>query len=72
MRRQPYTERGIARVPCCRCGQPSSQQWKACADGVFRGTCTRCDVALNAMALRFMRVPDAKAKMARYRIRMGL
>lgn len=70
-RRRPYTARGIARVPCCRCGQPSVHQWQACAnDRLYVGVCPACDVALNALALRFMRIPHAGALLARYRRRL--
>lgn len=54
-RRTPYTERGIVRVPCCRCGKPSCYQWTICADGnQWRGLCAECDVALNALVMRFV------------------
>lgn len=66
-RRKPYTEIGISRVPCLRCGAPSEEQWNICADGnVFRGVCARCDVAVNALVMKFMRVPNWKAKMLAY------
>lgn len=72
MRRRPYSARGIARVPCFRCGQPSRFQWQVCADHrQFRGLCARCDVALNTLVLRFMRDPRAEEKMARYRERVA-
>jgi len=71
-RRKPYTEIGIGRVPCFRCGLPSVFQWQICADGrVFRGLCSGCDVALNATVLRFMRDPKAAEKMAAYRNRVA-
>ena len=67
-RRQPYTERGISRVPCTRCGQPSVHQWQACANGRrYVGLCAECDVALNALVLRFARIPRAAALLAPYR-----
>lgn len=54
MRRTPYTKRGIRRVPCLRCGRPSSQQWQICSDGnQWRGVCTDCDVELNRMVAKF-------------------
>lgn len=66
-RTKPYTARGISRVPCCRCGAPSVHQWQVCADGSqYRGGCNDCDIALNRLALTFMRIPDAKAKMRAY------
>ena len=66
MRRKPYTAIGIKRVPCTRCGRPSSASWKVCADGQYRGLCTRCDILLNDMVLKLMRIKDAKAKMQKY------
>lgn len=66
-RRKPYTAIGIRRVPCARCGEPSSQQWQVCANGNrWLGICWPCDVALNRLALEFMRVPNAEALMAAY------
>ena len=73
-RRKPYSELGIRRVPCARCGRPSSQQWSICADGnAYRGVCTECDIALNKLVLKFMRFApsDIVAKMAAYRAAIG-
>lgn len=57
MRRKPYTEIGIRRVPCMRCGSPSSRQWQICSLGnQWVGVCSKCDIALNRMVLRFMGV----------------
>lgn len=67
-RRQPYTETGIKRLPCVRCGKPATQQWQICADGnLFRPICTECDVLLNEMVLRFARDPEVQEKIERYR-----
>lgn len=66
-RRRPYTQRGIGRIPCSRCGAPSRFQWSACAnDNLFVGVCLECDIGLNRVALLFMRLPDAEALLARY------
>lgn len=66
-RRTPYTARGIRRVPCVRCGKPSVHQWQACANGRwFVACCAACDVALNRLALRFFRIPNADALLAAY------
>lgn len=66
-RRKPYTAIGIRRVPCARCGEPSSQQWQVCANGNrWLGICWPCDVALNRLALEFMRVPNAETLIAAY------
>ncbi len=67
MRTRPYTERGIRRVRCSRCGQPSVYQWKACADGSqYRGVCRACDLQLNELVLEFMRIPGRAEKLRRY------
>lgn len=72
LRRRPYTQIGIRRVPCFRCGKPSRFQWQVCADGNrFRGLCSGCDVALNDLVLRWMGDPDADAKLAAYRARVA-
>jgi NAD-dependent SIR2 family protein deacetylase len=65
-RRAPYTERGIRRLRCVRCGEQASQQWRACADGLWRPICTDCDVLLNRLALFFMADPEAEEKIDRY------
>jgi len=67
----PYTLKGIKRVPCARCGKPSTQQWRVCADfNQYRGVCTDCDIEINAMVLNFMRVPDVEKKLVAYRQRL--
>ena len=71
-RRLPYTEAGIRRLPCFRCGRPASYQWQVCADGrLYRPLCTDCDVALNELVLRWMGDPDADAKVETYRANCG-
>lgn len=71
-RRKPYTERGIRRVPCRRCGRPSSQQWDICADGnVPRGLCVECDIDLNRLVLEWVGDPEADVKVAAYRAAIG-
>lgn len=58
-RKTPYTARGIARIPCQRCGASSVHQWNVCADGnTYRGVCLACDQALNRVVLRFMGFPN--------------
>jgi len=54
-RKKPYTEKGIGRVPCARCGMPSTQQWSICAlDNRYLGVCDKCDMLLNTTVLQFM------------------
>ena len=74
-RRQPYTERGIARVPCAGCGAPSTQQWGICANGNrYMGLCDACDIRINEVVLTFMAhaftPAEAMALMKAYRLKM--
>ena len=58
MRKTPYTETGIRRVPCSRCGNPSAAQFQVCATGnQWCGVCRKCDLALNALVVKFMNLP---------------
>lgn len=66
-RRRPYTDAGIKRVPCARCGSPARYQWNICSDGnLFRPICEACDVALNRLVLRWMGFKDWRNKIRRY------
>lgn len=66
-RRRAYTEIGIQRVPCARCGRPSSQQWQICAnDNYYRGVCEECDIELNRTVLEFFRFPDVADRLKCY------
>lgn len=70
-RRKPYTQLGISRVPCTRCGAPSRYQWQICAlDNLWHGVCAKCDVDLNGLILSFFRVPDWQGKAADYKERV--
>ncbi|MEG3086194.1 hypothetical protein [Sphingomonas sp. PB4P5] len=71
LRSKPYTAIGIKRVPCLRCGAPSEQQWNICSLPGYHGICTPCDVALNAMVLEFMGLPDAGTRAAEYAERIA-
>jgi hypothetical protein len=67
-RRKPYTEAGIARIPCFRCEKPSFFQWQVCSDNnVYRGICKSCDLKLNKLVLKFMKFPDWKEKFENYK-----
>jgi hypothetical protein len=66
-RRTPYTQTGVRRVPCFRCGQPAEHQWQVCADGnLYRPLCGPCDVKLNALVLSFMQHPRMEQLMEVY------
>lgn len=69
-RREPYTVRGVGRVPCLRCGKPSRYQWQACAlDRRFCAVCEDCDIDLNRMVLEFFRVDEIEERMRVYEAR---
>lgn len=57
-RKRAYTVAGIRRLPCFRCGALSSYStWQVCAnDRRHVPICVRCDLAMNRMALKFMRI----------------
>jgi hypothetical protein len=67
-RRRPYTEIGIRRLPCFRCGEPAHAAWQICADeNLYRPLCLACDVELNEMVLVWVGDPDAARKIAAYK-----
>jgi len=73
-RKEPYTEIGVRRLPCFRCGRPSRYQWQICSDGnIYRPICEACDVELNVLVLNFMRFPASEiaAKTEAYRRRVS-
>lgn len=54
-------------TPCARCGKPATEEFNICADGnIPRKVCPVCDIALNALVLDFMRLPDAAVKILAY------
>lgn len=71
-RRTPYTELGIKRVPCLKCGEPSEYQWTICADGnQWRGICKVCDIALNALVLDFFGFRNRRQMIRDYKRRLA-
>lgn len=66
-RKKPYTEIGISRVPCVRCGAPSHHQWQLCAnDNRWMGLCLAHDLELNRMVLEWCGIPNPFELMERY------
>lgn len=61
MRRKPYTERGIRRVPCVKCGAPARHEWRICSTNAYSAVCTTCDVELNRMVATWAFGPDRAA-----------
>lgn len=73
MRRKPYTEIGIRRIPCYRCGAPSVHQWQVCADkNTYRGLCVPCDFGLNKAVMEYMGRPGWQKKVRAYAARLGI
>ena len=59
-RKTEYSESGIKRLKCLRCGDKAQYQWSICADGNnYRPICLECDIALNRTVLKFMKHPHA-------------
>jgi len=72
VRKTPYTEKGIRRLKCSRCGKQAKYQWQICSDGnQYRPICEDCDVALNEMVLRFIGFPDWQEKIEAYKKSLG-
>ena len=67
-RRKPYTEKGIKRVPCMRCGLPSSHQFRICALDAWAGVCDACDIELNALVLKFVGVLAWRRIISEYKL----
>lgn len=68
MRTNPYTQIGIKRKKCCRCGKQAATQWKICSDGnQYRPLCIECDIELNKTVLEFMGFKDSDKMIAEYK-----
>lgn len=66
-RRQPYTEAGIRRCACQRCGQPAHAQWSICANGNRQvPICLDCDIALNRLVLEWIGADRVDERMSAY------
>lgn len=67
VRKLPYTDIGIKRKKCIRCGEKANFQWQICSDGSnYRPICKLCDIKLNKLVLNFMRHPRTKRVMSKY------
>ena len=68
MRLKPYTETGIKRLKCFRCGDKATYQWQICSDGnQYRPICLKCDIELNEMVLKWMGFDDWQIKIDDYK-----
>ncbi len=65
---KPYTQIGIRRLACYKCGKrPSVHQWQICADGnIWRPTCRKCDIELNKIVLEWLNDKKAAIKIEKY------
>lgn len=70
LRKNPYTEPGLARQKCAHCGAPATEQWslRPCAIGRtgWYPLCTEHDIELNRITMEFLRLPDAEERLAAY------
>jgi hypothetical protein len=67
-RTKPYSNAGVRRSKCVRCGAEASATWQICADNNhYRAICTTCDIDLNGLVLRWANDPNAEEKIKKYR-----
>ena len=71
-RRKPYTQTGIRRLKCVRCGNQAEFTWQICSDGnLHRPICRECDIKLNEMVLKWAGFDDWQEKMYKYRVELA-
>lgn len=72
-RRKPYTEIGIRRLACARCGaKPAVHQWNCCALGnLWIPLCLNCDIDLNRLTMIWLNVRDREVLLDAYVLRGG-
>jgi len=67
-RKSGYSQSGIKKKKCIRCGNPADAQWQICSDGNnYRPICNDCDIELNRTVLVFMRHPNVDGLMRKYK-----
>lgn len=68
MRLKPYTEIGIKRKKCFRCGGQAVFQWQICSDdNQYRPICLKCDIELNGMVLKWAGFNNWEKKLNEYK-----
>lgn len=66
-RKKPYTEAGVKRLGCVRCGKPAQYQWQICSDGNnYMPICLECDIELYRAVLEFFGHPEKDRLMVEY------
>lgn len=67
-KKKPYTESGIRRQKCYRCGGKARTQWQICSDlNTWRPICLKCDYDLNELVLRWMGDEQCESKLEAYK-----
>ncbi len=68
-----YPEEEISKIPCSKCGKPSSQQWEICCNNnMYLGVCTECDYKLNVLIAEFMNLPNRDELLKEYKQKLNL
>ena len=62
IRKNPYTEKGIKRLKCIKCGKQAIHQWYTCSLGRWIPICSECDIDLNIVALIWIGYSSAQIK----------
>ena len=71
-RKEPYTEIGIKRLKCFRCGAKAEYQWQICSDeNIYRPICGKCDIELNEIVLKWVGFLDWEEKINKYKTLKG-
>lgn len=71
-RKKPYTQIGIVRMKCFRCGEAAKFQWQICADNnMYRPICMSCDIKLNKMVLKWAGFDNWRDKIEKYKSKVG-
>jgi len=70
-RKKPYTEKGIKRTSCIKCGAQAAFQWQICSDdNIYRPLCASCDIDLNDLVLRWAGFDSPDKMIERYASRV--
>ena len=71
-RTKPYTEKGIRRLKCFRCGKQAHASWQICSDNrIYRPACKECDIEINKIILQFMGFPNWEEMLEKYKRKIG-
>ena len=72
MRIKPYTNIGIKRMKCFKCGEKAAAQWQICSDSnQYRPVCLKCEFELNELVLKWAGFDDWEDKLNKYKHRIN-